>query len=146
MRERGSTASLRRLRVLVAEDDREMSAVLTESLAADGYEVLPVETGTEALAVLFYRVGSAPPDAAVMDVRMPGLTGLQVLSALRRSGSDLPVIIITAFGEDAVHEEAAALGAARVFDKPFDIDELCGALVELHRHAGVDGRRHGPVR
>jgi DNA-binding response OmpR family regulator len=137
--QQADTASPRRFCVLVAEDDREMNAVLTEALVADGHEVVPVETGTDALARFFGNLGSVP-DAAVMDVRMPGLSGLQVLAALRKNGAAVAVIIITAFGEDALHREAYSLGAVHVFDKPFDVDELRAAVRELSRKGQREAR------
>jgi DNA-binding response OmpR family regulator len=118
------------MRVLVAEDDREMNAVLAEALARDGHEILAVGNGTEAMAALAGGQ-QAVLDAAVMDVRMPGLSGLQILAKLRGNGSRLPVIIITAFGEHAIHQQALSLGAARVFDKPFDVDDLRAAVMGL---------------
>lgn len=122
------------MRVLVAEDDREMNAVLVEALSADGHDVVSVDSGTDALAVLFDKARDRTPEVAVMDVRMPGLSGLQVLTAVRRGGMRVRVIIITAFGDEAVHQEAMALGAAGVLDKPFDVDDLRSVVMRL-RHA-----------
>lgn len=124
------------LRILVAEDDREMNAVLTEALSGDGHKTIAVDSGIDALAVLFNAVGGLAPDAAVMDVRMPGLSGIRVLAALRRSGSRIPVIIITGFGDESLHREAMALGADAVFDKPFDVDDLRRTLGDLLRAHG----------
>jgi DNA-binding response OmpR family regulator len=126
--------------VLVAEDDHEMNVVLTEALAADGHEIVPVESGSEALPIML-GCGAPAPDAAVLDVRMPGFSGLQVLAALRRSGASLPVIMITAFGDEAVHREAYSLGAVQVFDKPFDVDELRAAVRDLSSKTQQTRRR-----
>jgi len=125
--------------VLVAEDDHEMNVVLTEALSADGHDVVSVETGNEALPALL-GCGQVP-DAAIMDVRMPGFSGLEVLAALRRSGASVPVIVITAFGDDALHREAYSLGAVQVFDKPFDVDELRAAVRELSSKTQQSKRR-----
>lgn len=56
---------------------------------------------------------------------MPGCGGLEVLARMRRVEWSTPVILITAFGDAETHTEACRLGAARVLDKPFDVDELC---------------------
>lgn len=117
-------ATVPSLRVLVAEDDQEMNAVLCEALSADGHTVLAVRTGTDALAALLNSAGRVLPDVVVTDVRMPGLTGLDLLRAMRRAGLRIPVIVITAFGHETIHREAFALGASAVLDKPFDLDEL----------------------
>ena len=71
------------------------------------------------------------PDAIVSDVRMPGHSGLEMLAALRRAGWTTPVVLITAFGDRWVHDQARQLGAAAVLDKPFDIDALRAVLLSL---------------
>jgi DNA-binding NtrC family response regulator len=70
-----------------------------------------------------------PPDVLVSDVRMPGLGGLDVLRGLRHCEWANPVILITAFGDEATHLEAVRLGAAAVLDKPFDVDDLRAILL-----------------
>jgi FixJ family two-component response regulator len=55
---------------------------------------------------------------------MPGVSGLEVLEGMHNIESFPPMILITAFGDDRIHEEAARLGAAAIFDKPFQIDDL----------------------
>lgn len=122
--------------ILLAEDDDEMRQLLEAELRADGYEVFAVNDGTEMLEALS-EVSRPPfgvPDAIVMDVRMPGYSGLHVLAALRAAHESTPVILITAFGDIRLHEEAARLGAAVVFDKPFDIDDLRTALLHVIRN------------
>ena len=71
----------------------------------------------------------------VSDVRMPGLDGLSVLRALRRHPWCPPVIIITAFGEAGLHEEALRLGATTVLDKPFEVDRLRAEVERLGQPA-----------
>ena len=127
----GALVRKRRPRVLVAEDDREMRRLVVEALTDDGYDIAEVCDGVELLAqvgssVLFGGFGSTrePPDLIVTDVRMPGLTGLTVLEGLRRAGGDVPVVVITAFGDEETHRVALENGAVAVFDKPFDLDDL----------------------
>ena len=62
---------------------------------------------------------------------MPGHSGLEMLAALRREGWTTPVVLITAFGDRWVHDQARQLGAAAVLDKPFDIDALRAVLLSL---------------
>ena len=66
--------------------------------------------------------------AIVSDICMPGLTGLDLLAALRCTRFEIPVILITAFGDEEVRAEARSLGATAVLDKPFNLDELPAAL------------------
>lgn len=105
-------------RVLVAEDDPAMREVLAEALAAAG---LVVELVTDGEALLSRAEGSA---VIVTDLRMPRLDGLTALARLRHAGVDRPVVMITGFGSPETHSMARALGAARVLDKPFDVDHL----------------------
>ena len=62
---------------------------------------------------------------------MPGFTGLEVLAGLRDANWHTPILLITAYGSDETYEEAARLGASGVFDKPFDIDDLRTAVLNL---------------
>lgn len=127
----------RRPRVLVAEDDREMRRLVVEALSEDGYDVAEVCDGVELLAqvgssVLFGGFGSTrpPPDLIVTDVRMPGLTGLTVIEGLRRTGTGVPVVVITAFGDEETHRIAHENGAVAVFDKPFELDDLRAVVLD----------------
>ena len=69
-------------------------------------------------------------DIVISDVRMPGLTGLDVLAILRCANWATPVILITAFGDEATHAEGRELGAVAVFDKPFNVEQLRAAVLE----------------
>lgn len=114
--------------VLVAEDDDELRALILGALQARGYAAVGVRDGRELLDQLTSGVlapAALPyPDALVTDMRMPGFSGLEVLSVLRSSGSRLPVIAITAFGDPETHARAFACGANVVLDKPFAIRDL----------------------
>jgi len=121
-----------RYRLLVAEDDGEMRRLVAGELRRDGYHVDEAASGRELrelVVTALVRANTAQPATAlphliVSDVRMPGWTGLDLLEHLRDRGSDLPVVLITAFGDRDMHERAARLGAVAVLDKPFDCDEL----------------------
>lgn len=122
------------LRVLLAEDQPQMRSLLCGMLIRDGYEVIEVEDGPSLLRALISGLleeQARAPDLIITDVRMPGLTGLEVLARLRREDWDTPIILITAFGDEELHAEATRLGATRVLDKPFELDELRGAVREL---------------
>ena len=116
-------------RLLLAEDDFELRELLACVLRADGHEVVEARDGNELCALL-----QADADErfalVVSDVRMPGLTAFDVLSRLQRSLSNTPVILLTAFGDQTTHLRALRLGATRVFDKPFDCDDLRVAVSE----------------
>ena len=126
-------ASTRPARVFLAEDDDEMRALLCGALRQDGYEVVEARDGGEMLEQvrIAYQNAEDAPDVIVMDVRMPKLSGLGLLSAIRRARWSTPVILITGFGDSVLHEQARSLGATVVFDKPFDLDDLRTAVLNV---------------
>lgn len=120
-------------KVIVADDHSEMRALVALSLRDAGYDVVEVSDG----AVLWRQLLDAPLDddnpceaeLVVSDIRMPGATGIDVLNRLRQAKLTTPVILMTAFGDQATHDEARRLGAARIFDKPFEMRELVSAAL-----------------
>jgi DNA-binding response OmpR family regulator len=121
-----------RARVIVAEDDAAMRRLLASTLRRDGYEVTEAASGLQLFEALRRAVfAAAAPDFIVSDVRMPGGSGLQVLEAIRVAGWSVPVILITAFGDEDVRCEGARLGAACVLSKPFDMDDLRAVATDL---------------
>ncbi|MCC7537411.1 MAG: response regulator [Deltaproteobacteria bacterium] len=118
----------RRARVLLAEDDHEFRRLVAGMLRRNGYVVDEAATGLDMLSRLAdVAVRRRKFDLIVSDVRMPGMSGLQVIegmqlsSGLRRLGT--PVIFMTAFGDRDLRDQASRLGAT-ILDKPFDLDDL----------------------
>ncbi len=132
----GPTASSK-ARLLLAEDDFELRELLACVLRADGHEVVEARDGNELWTLLAEQDLAGDDDPAfalvVSDVRMPGLTAFDVLTKLQRRLTHTPVFLITAFGDQTTHLRALGLGASRVFDKPFDCDELRAAVQEALR-------------
>jgi CheY-like chemotaxis protein len=125
---------LRPLRILLAEDDREMRRLITTSLSDEGFEVIEASDGKRLLDLIASQLLTPerdPVDLVISDLRMPGPTGLEVLAGLRNDDWATPFILITAFGDEETHEEARRLGAVAVFDKPFDLDDLKTAIVNF---------------
>ncbi len=120
--------------ILLAEDDPAFRRLLASILEEEGYEVVEAADGVELLAriesTLTVRRTRADGFLIVADVRMPGLGGLDVLAILRCANSATPVILITAFGDDATHAEGRELGALAVFDKPFSVEQLRSAVLD----------------
>ena len=117
-------------RILVADDDPDMRALVASVLRRGGYDVVEACSGMEAIdhiapTVWLKRDGFT---AIVSDVCMPDLTGLDLLAALRCTRLETPVILMTAFGDEEVRAEARSLGATAVLDKPFNLDELHAAV------------------
>ncbi|HZN59924.1 MAG TPA: response regulator [Planctomycetota bacterium] len=118
----------RTYRVLLAEDDREMRTLLAWELEDKGFEVVEATDGIDLLkhmAPILSHVDTCSRfDVIVSDIRMPGLTGMEILAGLRKRDKLTPVILITAFGDDITHAEAEELGASAMLDKPFDTGDL----------------------
>ena len=130
-----SAAGGRRPLVLLAEDDDELRSLLASVLHRDGHDVVEARTGTELLRRIEVGATAGPgaprlPDLVVSDVKMPGLSGLEVASALRLAALHIPIVLLTAFGDDEAHERADALGAM-MLDKPFDLSVLRAAVRRL---------------
>jgi CheY-like chemotaxis protein len=132
---RQSTAHVvERPRILLAEDHRETRALLASTLRAQGYEVVEAANGYEFISVVSEAwLGHTTrfPDLVITDIRMPGPNGLRVIESLRKTYWAIPVIVITAFGDDATHAEARRLGAHAVIDKPFDPEALKEKVGEI---------------
>jgi len=127
--------TLRRMpRILVAEDDPEMRRLLAWNLRKEGFDILECSDGWELLDHLGNPVLSGEPDdfdLIVSDIRMPGVTGLEILEGIHEAEWFVPMILITAFGSDQVHQHADEMGAAGIFDKPFDVEELIKRIREV---------------
>lgn len=114
--------------IVIAEDDAEMRRLLVGAFRRHGYGVIEMRDGVQLAEFLADLVLGEPwavsPDAIVSDIRMPGFSGLDVLHELSLARWAPPVILITAFGDAAVRDEAKRLGAAALVEKPLDLDDL----------------------
>jgi two-component system, NtrC family, response regulator AtoC len=109
-----------RAKILIVDDDEKMAGRLVEQLGSSGYDARYVTTPEAALQSIEER----SPDLAILDVRMPGMSGIDLLTELRRSEAHLPVIVMTGYAtiEDAV--EAMRRGAFDYVEKPFRLERL----------------------
>jgi DNA-binding NtrC family response regulator len=121
----------RRPRLLLAEDDDDVRWSLTEILETEGFEVIAVSSGSALLehlgSAFLFEQRTTPPDVIVSDIRMPGVSGLKVLEGVRQRGWNIPVVLITAFGDDEIRARAMRLDAT-LLSKPLDLNELQAAL------------------
>jgi len=126
----GSSRS--RPRILVAEDDPEMRRVVVDALKRDGYDVSEAPDGGRLLVAItaHYTHAEAEVDLIISDVRMPICSGLEILENLRRTKCDVPIILMTAFGDDETRARAAAAGAI-LFDKPFALADLRAVVADV---------------
>jgi two-component system, OmpR family, response regulator MprA len=124
------------MRILVVDDERAVRESLRRALELEGYEVELAADGREALYLLSSE--EPDPDAVLLDVLMPGIDGLEVCRRLRRSGSRLPVLMLTARAEVENRVEGLDAGADDYVTKPFALEELLARLRALLRRT-ADG-------
>ena len=124
------------MRILLAEDDAQLGETLEQALVLEGYAVDLFQRGDSVLAA----VDLAAYDALLLDIGLPGCSGLEVLRQLRQRGSGLPVILLTARDSVGDRVRGLDLGADDYLGKPFDMDELFARLRScLRRSAGASG-------
>src|SRR6516164_8185099 len=106
--------------ILVVDDDESLRRVTQLQLEEAGYPVLAASNGTEALVL----IEEASPALVITDLKMPGLSGLELLSKIRSSRPEITVVMITAFGTVQTAVEAMKAGAYDYITKPIDYEEL----------------------
>ena len=115
-----SKPDLRPARILVADDERSIRELLAIVLRREGYDVLLAESGRAAIDILEKQ----PVDLLISDIKMPDLSGVEVLRAAKQIDRDVLGIMITAFASTDSAVEAMRLGACDYVSKPFDVDLL----------------------
>jgi two-component system nitrogen regulation response regulator NtrX len=113
-------------RILVVDDEPAIRETMRMILEYDGHEVLTAGSGPEALTI----AERESPDLAFLDIKMPGIDGLEVLSRLRGTNETLPVVIVSAHGTASTALEAGRLGAFRFIEKPLSKDYVLDAVRE----------------
>ena len=129
-------------RILLVEDNRDLAFGLRNNLEIEGYEVEVASDGRSGLE----RAQKARPDLLILDLMLPGLEGLRLLEALRQRDRAVPVLILTARGDEADKVRGLKLGADDYVTKPFGVLELL-ARVEalLRRERRGSATRRGPA-
>jgi two-component system response regulator MprA len=118
------------VKILVVDDERAVRESLRRALELEGYEIELAEDGEQALERLH---SEAEPDAMVLDVLMPGVDGLEVSRTLRREGSRLPILMLTARTQVEERVEGLDAGADDYLTKPFALEELLARVRALLR-------------
>jgi DNA-binding response OmpR family regulator len=125
-------------RILVVEDEDAIRQTLRYNLVREGYTVLEAATGPEALGM----ARSEHPDLVVLDVMLPGLSGLEVCRVLRQESS-MPILMLTAKGTEVDKVVGLQLGADDYVTKPFSFNELLARITALLRRSEMSGRPSG---
>jgi DNA-binding response OmpR family regulator len=127
----------RKTTILAADDDPQLLRLVTRNLQLEGYDVVPVSDGQQALA----SIEAHAPEVALLDVMMPKLDGFSVLQRVREFSS-VPVIIVTARGQDQDKVRGLDLGADDYLTKPFSIEELLARVRAVLRRSQFTAGEH----
>lgn len=111
-------------KILIVDDQYGIRILLNEVLQKEGYQTFQAASGYQALEI----AGNHSPDLVLLDMKIPGMDGIEILKRLKEKNQEIRVIIMTAYGELDMIQEAKDLGAITHFSKPFDIDELRSAV------------------
>jgi two-component system KDP operon response regulator KdpE len=128
----GPPEPARRARVLVVDDEPQIVRALKVVLREAGFEAVPAETAAEALDLAAVR----PPEAAIVDLVLPDLDGIEVTRMLRQ-WSEMPILVLSAVGEEEQKVRALEAGADDYITKPFGTRELVARLQAALRRAGA---------
>ncbi len=121
------------LKVLVVDDDRRMVKTICDILKVKGYEAAEAYSGEEAVE----KVKSDNPDCVLMDIKMPGMNGIEALKAIKAISPGLPVVLMSAYSSEEQVADAREQGAYAVLDKPLDIGAIVTFLSLLRKEESV---------
>ncbi|MFD0713150.1 response regulator [Paenibacillus sp. GCM10027626] len=121
-------------KVLIVDDQNGIRVLLMEVFSSEGYVTFQASNGKLALEI----VRSETPDLVLLDMKIPGMDGLEILKHIKAINKEIKVIMMTAYGELDMIKEATDHGALMHFTKPFDIDEIRVA-VNMQLRGGESG-------
>jgi two-component system KDP operon response regulator KdpE len=124
------TAGSERTPLLVVDDEPPIRRLLRTSLGAEGFEVFEADNAEKAFAMIEAR----KPEIVILDLGLPDQDGLDVIRRIRRSGSKLPIVVLSSRGDERGKVEALELGADDYVTKPFGIAELVARIRTALRH------------
>lgn len=116
------------IKILLVDDEKQFVDTLSERLEMRGFTARVAYDGPQALEMV-----KMPTDVIVLDLRMPGMDGFEVLKAVKKSNPDVQVIILTGHGGDAEEKTAYRMGAYSFLRKPMDIDDLLSSIRMAYR-------------
>jgi DNA-binding response OmpR family regulator len=114
-------------KILIVDDNKYIRFALSALMEQSGYDVHEVGEGGKVIE----EVKSKNPDLVILDKKLPGYDGLDLLVEIKNIKKELPVVILTAYGDDKTREQALARGADVFMTKPFDNDEIISIIERL---------------
>ena len=133
--------------ILVVEDEKAMLLGLVDSLHLEGFSVITAEDGRDGLL----KAIEAKPDAVILDIMLPKMSGMEVCRELRSKNSQVPILVLSARGQESDKVLALGLGADDYVTKPFSVSELVARVRALVRRASapaqhIESYRFGQVQ
>lgn len=107
-------------KILIVDDQHGIRLLLNEVFKKEGYQIFLAANGIEALSIF----DKEAIDCVLLDMKIPGMNGIEILRHLKERQSTIPVVMMTAYGEQNLIEEALELGAVKYFTKPFNIFDI----------------------
>lgn len=114
-------------KLLIVDDQKGIRLLLDEVFSKEGYKIHQASNGLEALKIL----ESEEVDCILLDMKIPGMNGLEILKQIRDSKLSIPVFMMTAFREQELIDEAGKLGVVNYFTKPFNIFDIRNEVVKV---------------
>ncbi|MBO0991582.1 response regulator [Bacillus sp. SD088] len=111
-------------KILIVDDQFGIRILLNEILQKEGYQVYQAANGPEALSI----TEEHDPDLVLLDMKIPGMSGPEILAEMKKMKTNIGVMIMTAYGEHELIKNAKKLGVITHFSKPFDIEEVRSAV------------------
>ncbi len=112
------------IKLLLVDDDRLVLATLSDGLRSRGFDVVTASSGEQALAI----IEQAVPDIVMLDMRMPGMSGVETAQHIRKREERIPFLFLSAYGDDEVVSQAASEGAMGYLVKPVDVGQIVPAI------------------
>lgn len=114
-------------KLLIIDDEKENASYLEGFFKKRGCQVTLTFTGEDGLA----SFEKAIPDVVLLDLKLPGINGLEVLKRIRQKNKATPVVIFTGYGDEAIRKQAEELGANSYIERPFNMPQLEGITAKL---------------
>ncbi|GEK33245.1 response regulator [Kurthia sibirica] len=116
-------------KILIVDDQQGIRLLLNEVFKKEGYETYLAANGLEAI----HFIENIMIDCMLLDMKIPGMNGIEILQHMHEMGQKMPIIMMTAYGEVALVEQAKSLGVIHYFTKPFDIFEVRNTVNNLFK-------------
>ena len=127
------------MRILIVDDNRGTLNALRIGLTSFGHHVTAVSSGSQALRIIVETLhGESRPDLLLTDLKMPKMSGLQLIRAARSVNANLPVILMTGYGGETIRRETRELEGFAYLEKPFQPEDLATVIGRLARRSDMD--------